>query len=86
MLVAMSFGVIFLFLLCFWLTNTTDTRPLHTHIRRLFGNLTKYFLVAEGYECRVVADDEDDASGREAAEEISECFACICIKVVGHFV
>ena len=67
-LVAISFGVIFVVPLLFWITNAADTRPLHTNIRRLFSNLTKNLFLTEIDERRVVAHDEDDASGRKFAE------------------
>ena len=68
MSVAISLGVIFSFPLLFWLTNAADTRPQHTRIRRFFWNLTKNLFIAELGERQVVADDDDDASGRELAE------------------
>ena len=86
MSVAISLGVISCFSLVCWLTNAADTRPLHTNIRRLFSNLTKNLFVAEIDERRVVTDDEDDASGREATDQLSKSFTCIRVEVVRHFV
>ena len=59
---------------------------MHTNIRRLFSNLTKNLFVTEIDKRGVVADDEDDASGREAAEQFPEGFARFRVEVVRHFV
>ena len=72
MLVAMSFGVILFVPSLFWLTNAADTHPLRANIRRLFRNLTKYFLIAEVHERRVMADNENDAPLGEFAKQLPE--------------
>lgn len=75
MLVAMSLGVIFVVSFLFWLTNAADTRPLHNRLRMLFVNLTGNLFVAKFDYGRIVADDEDDASRGEPAQEFPECLA-----------
>ena len=59
-----------------------DTHPLRSYIRRSFRNLTKNLFVAEIDERVIVADKQNDASGRKSAQEFSQSGARTGVEMV----